>query len=474
MKTIRLICRVPAQLAALPVLFASVCLLHAADQGAWPAAGIAAGPLFPPPRDVYLTNYMSWDYYGSTNWGGNGTITNPWWGGFDYILTNKTIPGDTIHLGPGTFYSVGSWDGRECLKARQCLVGGYDSNPRAAAGAQGSTTVALPQAAQEAIYSAQDGITIENLTVDCATNGSAQRTVWGVYLPGNNCTLSVVTVLHSAGFLSNGGEGWAIFVGQNGSSGNTVTDCAVSGCNANSDTINGIGFSGGGTVAYNSVCMPSGVGQCINSAGANNATYLGNYCSGGHFGFYNDSYGNTNVTIVNNQFVGMTAPPGASSAYGLSMGVSETGAPEPGIINLLISGNLFQPLANPPSVGIGINDCAGPYGRDFPIENVTITNNTIEFQGTSTTWYCTALDLFTDKYPLLSPPGDPYFTNCYIGYNKIQTSVGQYYVHNRLGMQQWTVDHNTDQNGAYLCPPYWPTNETCTTYTTNRFEYPPQ
>ncbi len=211
----------------------------------------------------------------------------------------------------------------------------------------------------------------------------------------------------------------------------------------------------------NVISNAPGVGVCINSSGANSATYEGNNCSGGWVGFYNDSYGNTNVTVVNNQFVGM-------SSFGLCMGVSETGLHYPGIINLVISGNLFCPTSCPPSTGIGINDYSP--NQDKPIENVTITNNTIEFQGTSPTGQCCALNLYTDNYAQGWPPD--YFWNCYIGYNTIQTNVGQYYVNNQLGMQQWTVDHNTDQNGVYLCQPYWPTNGTYTTYTRYYFKYP--
>jgi hypothetical protein len=80
------------KLAVLPALFASLCLVRAADQGPWPAAGIAAGPLRAA-CDVYITNYQSLYYCGSNYSSGSGTITAPWWGGFDYILSNNTVPG---------------------------------------------------------------------------------------------------------------------------------------------------------------------------------------------------------------------------------------------------------------------------------------------------------------------------------------------------------------------------------------------
>ncbi len=387
---------------------------------------------------------------------GLGSQAHPCWGDFDYIIDNGAVDFHNVVLGPGCFFTRGCYD-------RTSPLGGqtFKGDPA------GTTLVLTNQTTGTCVlWSDEDQITVNNLAINSDPNANTTYTATGVLLKGNSNTVSGVTVRHVTGWYASGGEGFAFLIGLWEKSANTVSGCTVSGSRGDYNGVDGIGFMGGGVVQNNTVNMTAGCGMCINSAWANSATYVSNNCTGGWVGFYNDTAGNTNVTLENNNFVGMTQVlPGGAAAYGLCMGVAGTSFQ--GITNLVISGNLFKPSGDPPSYGIAIANDRARLGPQ--IQNVTITNNTVQFDG-GTSGECVALHLCTTNWDQSFPPY--YFGNCYIGYNYIQTNVQQHVVGIELHMQQWTVDHNMDLSGGYLCPPCWPTNGTLTTYTKFYFEYP--
>ncbi|MGO8676066.1 MAG: hypothetical protein ACLQVX_09365 [Limisphaerales bacterium] len=439
---------------------ALACLLYGACSGAGqaPAPDLVGAPSTRQPGQVCITNYQSYASCGTGPWYGSGTAADPWWGDFDAIMTGLTIPGDSICLSTGTFYTLGcpttsNGTGRVCPKSGQTLDGGTGTAPpppSVATGLEpsdsaGSTTIALATEAttNDVFWSNANSIRIENLTIDCDPNQGTSFTVKGIVLFGSSCTVSDVTVLHSTGWYNSGGEGFAILVGAIGTTGNTVEGCQVSGSRGGQDAFDGIGFSGGGTVQNNSIVLPTGSGMCINSTYADGATYGWNTCQGGSRGFYSDTGWNHNVLIENNTFEGATD-------RGLKVGsYTQGGDGFMGISNLTISANTFLPIAGDQTCGISIRNTAGNY----PVDNVFVPDNEVSFS--SGTYESTfAIDLLAQEvgYPWWEYPtnGVHYFYNGQVTGNKIQLSTPTEPIGENFLMQYWYVSGNTDLSGIPL------------------------
>jgi hypothetical protein len=444
MNTIILSKRMSRKLALLAVLFAPHCLLHAANT--W-----------------YLTNTASAQYVGTGSIYGSGSATSPFWGDFDAILKNETSSGDTIALGPGTFATLGCpWSPGNApnnnLKANQTLTGST----------AGTTLELVIHTNDNNVLAATvinngpliNGVTVQNLTIDCDPGQTNIYTVCAVCLQGNNCALSGVTALHGGGWAPT--EGYVLSCGYPGTANNLVNGCTVESCRGN--YIDGILFLGGGTVENSDFWLPAGVGLCINSCDAVGATYTGNYCNGGAKGFYCDTGSNVNVVVEYNTFELQTE-------YGLSMGVYATSpTPWAGINGLYIYNNIFAPGAVDWATGISIRNMAGGPPA-YPIENVYIEDNTIEFIGNYPLTCCFAFDLVTDPFYQTNVNVFDYFYNGYIGYNKIQASTAQNPVGENVFMQTWTIVGNTDLNGNPLSATSFPANGS---YSYTCFQYNPQ
>jgi hypothetical protein len=418
--------------------------------------------------NIYLTNTSSLTYVGTGKYFGNGSVTNPYWGDFDAILTQKTAAGNQITLRPGAFYTLGinlNAVGLN-LKANQLLLGSGKS----------STFVRLASLTTcNTLGSTNNGVTIKDLTVDCNPNETySDAAIRGVRLTGNNCWVQDVNVVHANGCSTNSNETFAIFVGSPGTVGNYVYGCIVS--NFCGDYFAGINFQGGGTVENNSVILPTFSTNMIGTTGyqpnnTDGAVFTNNYCSGGRASVYCDSYPNTNLSFVSNNFEG--------ALYGLCMGsMNQDVWWDLTISNLVINGNTIFVDTDLPIFGvwtrgapITIRNMAGPTGTNTTIDNVTIESNNLGFQGSgSTSQVWESIDLLTDPWYTNSTKGQHYFYNGVIKSNGIMTNVPNHVVSDNLGMQYWTFTNNTVYGTDYpLGLPQFPA---AGSYTNTKFQYP--
>lgn len=383
--------------------------------------------------DIYISSSSSFPLLGTQTYYGSGTLLDPYYGDYDYILQSRTAVNDSIHLLAGTFATAGTVLTPN-LKAGQVLTGVSES----------TTTIQLqgiPSAVGgNVIYAPGYGITVQNLSVECDTNQAnnlGTYSIGGVVLGGDNCRVSSVTVNHATSWI-NKFETGAFWIGYpwdpNRTTNNVVEYCTATGCGG--DTCNGINFKGGGTVQNNSLYMGER-GMGINSI-ATDANYIGNTVVGGGVGFYSDTGWNRGVLIENNTFISQVN-------YGIGMFMASPGQ---GIDGILISGNSIFPLPNPSGASIAVENYAGL--SSVTVDNLYVYDNEIGFCATPTN-SCWEIRLTTPDYMSASVG---LMTNVYCGFNRVYWYNTN--VHNVFQMQHWRFDANTDQNYYPLNLNYFP------------------
>jgi len=243
---------------------------------------------------------------------GNGSITNPYYGDFDFII-NRIPTNTTEHLLAGVFYTKGNQaDGDPILRQGQKLVGSGIN----------VTVIRRDQrfhfqdGQNTAVLGYADGITVSNLTIDCNNiTGTNAFKGDGINLCGNSCVIQWVQVVNSSGSWLNGQEDFAIVVGNGGetnvlTTNNLIANCEVSSVKGNYTTA--ITVAGQGVIEFCSVIFTNpilGIGYLDNGFGAgyqadatSRSIIISNSCVGGGNGFYNDTYSNTNLAIEYNNF----------------------------------------------------------------------------------------------------------------------------------------------------------------------------
>lgn len=232
---------------------------------------------------------------------GSGTITDPYDGStqpkFDAVMAT-VVTGTRIHLSPGTFHSNFSWR----LQASTWLQGAGRNittilNAGAYQGGPGITN-AYPNA---------DGVTVSDLTVD--VNGSAlTATTGGIGLYGNREAIQNVRVTRAVSPSTTECFPIAIFAAAN-----PVVDALIDGCEVD----NFIGTSGTmiliGIDSSNTNATVTGKiqhcyvhdcnAQAYGAGGALDLSIDGNYSYNCKSGFNLDSWTNTGLRLVNNQFM---------------------------------------------------------------------------------------------------------------------------------------------------------------------------
>lgn len=242
-----------------------------------------------------------------TNFGA-GTLSNPYYGDFDYIMGRLVPAASTVHLGSGVFWTEGNYN--------------YQVPGGVTVSGEGESVTTLRRATNFpgyglrvycTLHSTDSNITVCNLTVDnnafdCLANGWSNA-VLGIALQGSGETLEHITDVNGYGkdvHLSP--EGFQLSVGDYSQHDNKVVGCTVS--NFLGAYGDGIAGTGDCVVEGNRVYLPpqpAGVLQHsvfgINICGSINGSYVtGNYVYGGSDGFHNDTGGDTNLTIAHNVF----------------------------------------------------------------------------------------------------------------------------------------------------------------------------
>ena len=221
-----------------------------------------------------------------TNFGA-GTLSNPYYGDFDYIMGRLVPAASTVHLGSGVFWTEGNYN--------------YQVPGGVTVSGEGESVTTLRRATNFpgyglrvycTLHSTDSNITVCNLTVDnnafdCLANGWSNA-VLGIALQGSGETLEHITDVNGYGkdvHLSP--EGFQLSVGDYSQHDNKVVGCTVS--NFLGAYGDGIAGTGDCVVEGNRVYLPpqpAGVLQHsvfgINICGSINGSYVtGNYVYGG-------------------------------------------------------------------------------------------------------------------------------------------------------------------------------------------------
>jgi hypothetical protein len=267
----------------------------------WVAASVFAD-------GIWLSSTNSLSYLGQQTSFGSGSITNPYYGDFDYIL-GHLVPSNTIvHLGEGTFWTKGN---RPAAKSVITIPSGVTIQ----GDGQGVTTIkrssTFTNVSLTVLGSTNSGISVHDLTVDC--NGSAYalnswtNVIIGIQLTGSGETIAQVTIINGYG-IEYSNEGFQMIVGGYGEGDNKVIGCTTSNFLGNYG--DGVAPTGDCVVEGNSFyfpVQPAGVGEFqlfgINVCGsAKGSIVIDNYVYGGGDGFHNDTGGDDNLVIANNTF----------------------------------------------------------------------------------------------------------------------------------------------------------------------------
>ena len=261
---------------------------------------------------IWFSSTNSLAYLGQQTNFGSGTITNPYYGDFDYIMGTKVPANTVVHLGGGVFWTKG-WAGQSGVSAIPAGV-------TLEGDGEGLTTVrrainypGYTERLYNTLFSANSNVTVGNLTVDnnafdYVAHGSTNALL-GVTLLGSGNTLEHVTDINGFGYAyGSGPEGFQLSVGGYGQGGNKVIGCTVS--NFFGQYGDGIAAIGDCLVEGNHVYFtpqPAGVPQYhlfgINIvASSRGSLVVGNYTYGGVDGIRNDTGGDTNLLIANNVF----------------------------------------------------------------------------------------------------------------------------------------------------------------------------
>jgi hypothetical protein len=234
---------------------------------------------------------------------GTGAQNDPYAGDLDAIVL-ASRPNTIIHLLPGVFYTKGYSANRSDLrlKAHQKIIGaGVDV-----------TFIRRDNAfykdvqVEGELWGIGDGIEISNLTVDAAAVGNEIYKKQGISIGGSHCVVRRVKVINVTGHFEAGYEAFGISLGEPGATGGLISECEVSSVQGNYCTA--IALSGHGLVELNKVIFPvptnaaPGLFQAYQANATRNAVFRGNTVDGGTFGFYTDTFSETNLVIENNFF----------------------------------------------------------------------------------------------------------------------------------------------------------------------------
>ncbi len=292
--------------------------------------------------EIWLSSTNSLAYLGQQTNFGAGTIPNPYYGDFDYIMGHFVPANSTVHLGGGIFWTKG-WNATNAnvfqIPAGVTVQG------------EGEAFTTIRRATNFTGYIQQnltvlrsDGssVTVCNLTIDCNAfdfySRSWSNAIMGIVLTGSGETLEHVTDINGLGFQF-APEGFQLVVGNYGQSGNKVVGCTVS--NFLGTYGDGVAPTGDCVVEGNQVYFPQqpagvpfrplfGINVVASSKGS---MVTGNHVYGGGDGFHNDTSGDTNLAIANNIFENVCE------------GVSLTGDQAP-YNSIIISHNLMTQETN--------------------------------------------------------------------------------------------------------------------------------
>lgn len=252
------------------------------------------GPTFPGPlSEVYVIPWPT-NCTGTRLITGYGTHYAPFSGDLDAI--KQRLPDHCrVRLSGGIYWSGASWGLN--AKAGQSWSGagiGITIIRR-------DPAFSLPRD-QTLFWSYEDGITIEDMTLDA--NGQPGD-VWqrnGLDLFGSQNTVRRVEVINATGSWTNHAECFPIFVGwSNYTRGNLISECRVS--RPRGDYITGISLNGGGIVEKCVVDLPAAYGNCsFQGSCINGAVFTLNTALGGFYGYYSDWGSDTNLTLTWNDF----------------------------------------------------------------------------------------------------------------------------------------------------------------------------
>src|SRR5690348_1636146 len=257
---------------------------------------------------IWFSSTNSLNYLGQQTDFGNGTITNPYYGDFDYILGHLVPTNATVHLGSGTFWTKGY-----CPAGDNLIM--IPSGVTIQGEGQAVTTIKrssiFTNVDMTVLYSPSSNVSVHDLTVDCNASAYAlnswSNAVIGVQLTGSGETIEHVTIINGFG-LKFAPEGFQMIVGSYGEGDNKVIGCTTS--NFLGTYGDGVQPIGDCLVEGNSFYFPVqpagvpeyplfGINVCHSAKGA---VVVDNYVYGGGDGFHNDTAGDTNLVIANNTF----------------------------------------------------------------------------------------------------------------------------------------------------------------------------
>jgi hypothetical protein len=326
--------------------------------------------------ETWLSSTNSLAYLNTQTNFGAGTIQNPYYGDFDYIMGNFIPANSTVHLGGGIFWTKG-WN------AANANV--FDIPAGVTVQGEGEAFTTIRRATNftgyiqqnlTVLHSDSSNVTVCNLTIDCNAfdfhNQNWSNAVMGIALHGSRETIEHVTDVNGLGFQF-APEGFQLDVGAPGQGNNSITGCTTS---------NFLGTYGDGVSATGD-CLIEGnqVYFSPQSAGipwyprfginvgfsVRGSLITGNYVYGGGDGFHNDTGGDTNLTIANNVFENVCE------------GVALTGDTKP-YNSVIVSHNLMLMQTNYTSyhdqmfmVLIGTTQSGQTN------QNITVDGNTIRF-----------------------------------------------------------------------------------------------
>jgi PKD repeat protein len=263
---------------------------------------VTNGVFPPPPTHLWITPMTN--ALGTSQVYGDGSITNPYYGDFDYILNN--IPtNSTINLLAGVFYTKGNEyeSGDPWLSQNQHLIGAGTNVTII----RRDQSFHFQDAQNVAMFGTADGITVSNLTIDCNnTTGTNLYKGDGIHLGGNNCSIQMVQVINASGNLSQGQESFPILIGNGGGTNVLTTNNVIEHCEVSSiqgDYTTSISILGQATIRFcNVISTNPALASGYQASGTSNSLIISNSCIGAANGFYHDTYSNTNLTIAYNTF----------------------------------------------------------------------------------------------------------------------------------------------------------------------------
>ncbi len=372
----------------------------------WAAAAVFA-------NGIWLSSTNSLTYLGQQTNFGSGSITNPYYGDFDYIMGNKVPAKTAVNLGAGVFWTKG-WAGQSGVSAIPAGVTLQGDGEGLTTVRRATNYAGYAQRLYNTLFSGSSNITVCNLTVDnnafdYVAHGWTNALL-GVSLLGSGNTLEHVTDLNGFGYAyGSGPEGFQLSVGGNGQSGNKVIGCTVS--NFLGHYGDGIAAVGDCLVEGNHVFFPpqpAGVPGYhlfgINVVGSSRGSLLiGNYVYGGTDGFHNDTGGDTNLVIANNVFENICQGVYLSgderpynsvtishnlmtqetnyTVYHAQMFLIDIGTTQAGQTNqtIVVDGNIIRYYKDVPFTSDGSQGAIYVYGGPNQLnENISIINNQID------------------------------------------------------------------------------------------------